>query len=99
MCTCSLFAQPDTEEKKSIKIPAIETKKKDTTPKLIIKPDSKIGLTKPKKNVSGIPIESKISIKKPEKEFSMIHDDGLRNPGELFEKRFKKVAVEQRDWL
>jgi hypothetical protein len=95
LCTCSLFAQPDSDEKKSIKIPAIETKKKDSTPKLIIKPDSKIGLTKPKTNSLGVPIESKVSIKKTQKEFSMIDDNGLRNPGELFEKRFNKVAVEQ----
>ncbi|WP_460218962.1 hypothetical protein [Psychroserpens sp. MEBiC05023] len=95
LCACSLFAQPDTEDKKSIKIPAIETKKKDSTPRLIIKPDSKISLTKPKKNISGIRTESKVSIKKNKKEFSMIDNSGLRNPGELFEKRFNKVAVEQ----
>lgn len=95
ICTSSLFAQPDTEEKKSIKIPAIETKKKDSTPRLIIKPDSKIGITKPKKNIAGIPTESKVSIKKPQKEFSMFDNSGLRKPGELFEKRFNKVAVEQ----
>ena len=93
--TCALFAQPDKDEKKSIRIPAIEKKDKDSTPRLIIKPDSKIGITKPKKNIAGIPTESKISIKKPEKEFSMIHDNGLRNPGELFEQRFNQIAVEQ----
>ena len=95
LCTCSVFAQPDTEKKNSIKIPAIETKKKDTTPQLIIKPKSQIGITDTKKNIGGIPIESKTSIKKSQKEFSMIYDNGLRNPGELFEKRFNKVAVEQ----
>jgi len=95
LCTCSVFAQPDTEKKNSIKIPAIETKKKDTTPQLIIKPKSQIGITDTKKNIGGIPIESKTPIKKSQKEFSMIHDNGLRNPGELFEKRFNKVAVEQ----
>jgi len=95
LCTCSVFAQPDKNEKKSIRIPAIETKEKDSTPQLIIKPDSKIGITKPKKNIAGIPTESKVSLKKPEKEFSMIHDNGLRNPGEIFEQRFNKVAVEQ----
>ncbi|MCK8480627.1 hypothetical protein [Psychroserpens algicola] len=95
LSTFSLFAQPDTEEKKSIKIPAIETKEKDSTKKLIIKPNSKIGITKPKTNSLGIPTESKYSIKKKQKEFSMIDDNGLRNPGELFEKRFNKIAVEQ----
>lgn len=91
----SVFAQPDTEKKNSIKIPAIETKKKDTTPQLIIKPNSKIGLTKPKKNNSGISIESKVSIEKEKKEFSMFDNKGLRNPGEIYEKRFNKIAVEQ----
>ncbi|MDG5491978.1 hypothetical protein [Psychroserpens sp. SPM9] len=96
LSTCVLFAQqPDNNEKKSIRIPAVEKKDKDSTPRLIIKPESKIGITKSKKNIAGIPTESKISIKKPEKEFSMIHDNGLRNPGELFEQRFNKVAVEQ----
>ncbi|MFD2917716.1 hypothetical protein [Psychroserpens luteus] len=93
-----VFAQPDTNEKKSIKIPAKETEKKDTTSvKLDIKPNSKIGITKTKKNIAGItiPKESKESATKPKKEFSMIHDNGLRNPGELFQEKFNKVAVEQ----
>nr|WP_321223534.1 hypothetical protein [uncultured Psychroserpens sp.] len=93
-----VYAQPDTNEKKSIKIPAKETEKKDTTQvKLDIKPNSKIGITKTKKNIAGItiPKEKKVSIAKPQKEFSMIDDNGLRNPGEMFEQRFNKVAVEQ----
>jgi hypothetical protein len=93
-----VYAQPDKNEKKSIKIPAKETEKKDTTSvKLDIKPNSKIGITKVKKNFAGItvPKESKGTITKPKKEFSMIDDNGLRNPGELFEERFNKVAVEQ----
>ena len=41
-----VYAQPDKNEKKSIKIPAKETEKKDTTSvKLDIKPNSKIGIT------------------------------------------------------
>ncbi|WP_052184155.1 hypothetical protein [Psychroserpens sp. Hel_I_66] len=93
-----LFAQPDTNEKKSIKIPAKETEKKDTTQvRLDIKPNSSISITNTKKNISGItvPKESKESLTTPTKEFSMIDNSGLRNPGELFEKRFNKVAVEQ----
>ncbi|WP_052467145.1 hypothetical protein [Psychroserpens damuponensis] len=93
-----VFAQPDTNEKKSIKIPAKETKKKDTASvKLDIKPNSKLSITKTKKNISGIsvPKVSKESITKPKKEFSMIHDNGLKNPGDLFEAKFNKVAVEQ----
>lgn len=94
-----VFAQPpDTNEKKTIKIPAKETEKKDTTSvNLDIKPNSKIGITKTNKNIAGIniPKESKGSITKTKKEFSMIDDNGLRNPGEMFEQRFNKVAVEQ----
>lgn len=91
----SVFAQPDTEKKNAIKIPAIETKKPDTSSqKLIIKPKSNIGITKTKKNISGIPLESKYKLSKPKKEFSMIDNSGLRNPGEIFEKRFNNVATE-----
>jgi hypothetical protein len=93
-----VFAQPDTNKKNSIKIPAKETKKKDTTSvKLDIKPNSSIGITKNKKNIAGItiPKENKMSIKKSKKDFSMIDNNELRNPGELFEEKFNKVAVEQ----
>ncbi|SDS42000.1 hypothetical protein SAMN04515667_2137 [Formosa sp. Hel1_31_208] len=96
VCMSSVSAQPDTEKKNSIKIPAVETKKPDTTSKkLIIKPNSNFGLTKTKKNIGGIPLESKTAITKPKKEFSMIDSNGLRNPGELFEERYNKVATEK----
>ena len=87
------YAQPDTEKKNSIKIPAIETKKPDTSSqKLIIKPKSNIGITKTKNN---IPLESKYKLSKPQKEFSMIDNSGLRNPGEIFEKRYNdRIATE-----
>jgi len=93
-----VFAQPDTNDKKSIKIPAKETKKKDTTSiKLDIKPNSKLGITKTDKNIAGItiPKESKTNVTNTKKEFSMIEDNGLRNPGELFEEKFNKVSVKQ----
>jgi hypothetical protein len=93
-----VYAQPDANKKKSIRIPAKETEKKDTTSvKLIIKPDSKIGITKIKNNITGITVakEDNNSITTPKKEFSMIDDNELRNPGELFEQRFNKVAVKQ----
>jgi hypothetical protein len=91
-------ALQDRNEKKSIKIPAKKTEKKDTVSvKLDITPNSKISITNTTKSISGIkvPNERKISISKPKKEFSMIDDNQLRNPGEMFEKRFNKVAVEQ----
>jgi hypothetical protein len=88
----------DRNEKKSIKIPAKKIEKKDTAAvKIDIKPNSKTSITNTTKTISGIkvPSESKISITAPKKEFSMIDDNQLRNPGEMFEKRFNKVAVEQ----
>lgn len=42
-----------------------------------------------------MPKERKTAIANPKKDFSMIDDSGLRNPGELFEQQFNKVAVEQ----
>ncbi len=92
------YALQDRSEKKSIKIPAKKTQKKDTVSvKLDIKSNPKISITNTTNTISGIklPNKSKISIGKPKKEFSMIDDNQLRNPGEMFEKRFNKVAVEQ----
>ena len=92
------YALQDRNEKNSIKIPARKTEKKDTTlVKSEIKPSSNISITNTSKSILGIkvPNKSKISIKAPKKEFSMIDDNQLRNPGEMFEKRYNKVAVEQ----
>lgn len=85
---------PDSEEK-SIKIPAKETKEKDSTPtQFKIKPNSKIEITKTDKNISGIPV--KIRELKPQKnEFSMFDNSNLRNPGEIFEKRYNAKLEEQ----
>lgn len=88
------FSQVDKSETKSIKIPAKQIEKKDSLPSSFeIKPNEKFNI--PKVNKKGEESLNKITIKKPEKPFSMIDDNGLRQPGELFEKRFNKVAVEQ----
>ena len=88
------FAQVDKSEQKSIKIPAKVIEKKDSLPSSFeIKPNEKFSVPKVKK--SGKNDLNKITIKKPEKPFSMIDDNPLRQPGEIFEKRFNKVAVEQ----
>ncbi len=90
------YAQVDKNERKSIRIPAKEIEKLDTLPAgFEIKPNEKFKMPIPKTETKGIPLESKITIKTPDKPFSMIDDNGLRNPGEMFEKRFNKVAVEQ----
>lgn len=90
------YAQVDRNEKNSIPIPAKEIEKLDTLPTSFeIKPNEKFRMPIPKADSKGVPLESKITIKTPDKPFSMIDDNGLRNPGEMFEKRFNKVAVEQ----
>ena len=89
------LAQTDSENK-SIKIPATESKQTDTLPENIkIKPLPDISLSKPEKNISGIPYKSKVEIKELDKEFSMIDNNKLINPGTIFEKRWNGKAVEQ----
>ena len=89
-------AQPNPDsEKKSITIPAKETKEKDSTPtQFKIKPNSKIEITKTDKNIKGIPVKIR-ELKPQQKEFSMFDDSNLRNPGELFEKRYNAQLEEQ----
>ncbi|WP_152604784.1 hypothetical protein [Psychroserpens jangbogonensis] len=89
-------AQPNPDsEKKSITIPAKETKEKDSTPtQFKIKPNSKIEITKTDKNIKGIPVKIR-ELKPQQKEFSMFDDSNLRNPGELFEKRYNAKLEEQ----
>lgn len=92
----SFAQQPDNNEKKSLKIPAIETDIKDSIPSALnIKPESKFSIRNPEKSNIKNPLDSKITIKNPEKEFSMIDDNPLMQPGAIYEQRFNKVAVEQ----
>jgi hypothetical protein len=85
-----VFAQQTEKENQSIKIPAIETKDKDSTNISIVPEDKKISPnTLGTKNYKPLPIE------KPKEEFSMIDNSTLRDPGELFEERWNKKAVEQ----
>ncbi len=89
------FAQIDKNETKSIKIPAKQIEKKDSLPTSFeINPKEKFSIPKINKNSEENSL-NKITIKTPDKPFSMIDDSDLRQPGEIFEKRFNKVAVEQ----
>ena len=91
-----LNAQVNDDKKKSVKIPATESKKKDSTPSSFkIKPKDNIGLSKTKKNINGIPITNKVTIKEHKEEFSMFDNSTLINPGVIFEKRWNQKAVEQ----
>lgn len=85
-------AQVPDKEKKSIRIPAETSKtKKDSSlikakvAPILKKEDSKSGESnnQPKKFI----------LKETEKPFSMIEDDGLKSPSEIFEERWKKEAV------
>lgn len=89
-------AQPNPDnEKKSIKIPAKETEEKDSVPtQFVIKPNAKIEITKTDENINGIPVKIR-ELKPDKKEFSMFDDSNLRNPGELFEKRYNAKLEEQ----
>ncbi|SHH61413.1 hypothetical protein [Winogradskyella jejuensis] len=89
----SLNAQVTDKEKKSIRIPAVESKKeKDSTPKKIKvapKKNPKADADKSKNNSATI---SRTKVKELERPFSMTGGDGLRSPGEIFEERWRKEA-------
>ncbi|WP_179353846.1 hypothetical protein [Winogradskyella vidalii] len=88
-----VFAQVTDKEKKSIRIPAekSETEKDSALVKIKVAPilekeeDKSGGNTENK--------EDKFVIRETKKPFSMIENDGLKSPGEIFEKRWKKEAV------
>jgi hypothetical protein len=84
------FAQQTERENTSIKIPAVETKDKDSS-SISIKPEDKKNIP----NTSGIINNRPLPIEKPKEEFSMFDNSTLRDPGELFEERWNKKAVEQ----
>ena len=86
-----VFAQQPDSEIKSIKIPAIESKDKDSVNLSIpIKPGVKSNLPNSKGAIT-YPMPNT----KPKEEFSMFDNSTLRDPGELIEQRWNKKAVEQ----
>lgn len=89
LCGTVVFAQVNDKEKKSIRIPAEPSKtKKDSIPQRIkVAPK----LDKKEDKSSGTAKEEKKYITKiSEKPFSMIEDDGLKSPSEIYEKRWSK---------
>ncbi len=86
----SVFAQVTDKEKKSIRIPAEPSKtKKDSIPvKIKVAPK----LDKEEDKASGGSEENKkFSNKNSERRrFSMIEEDGLKSPSEIYEKRWSK---------
>ncbi|WP_369996155.1 hypothetical protein [Winogradskyella sp.] len=96
LCATMSFAQEKEKakevkdkENKSIRIPAEPSKiKKDSTPvKIKVEPK----LDKEENTSSGKSEEKKkFVLKESEKPFSMTEQDGLKDPGEIFEKRWSK---------
>ena len=85
----TVYAQVPDKEKKTIRIPAEPSKKeKDSIPvKIKVAPK----LEKKEDKASGKAEEKKkFIIKKSDKPFSMIEEDGLKSPSEIFEKRWAK---------
>ncbi|MEY8849050.1 hypothetical protein AB9K26_09550 [Psychroserpens sp. XS_ASV72] len=97
----SFYGQSQTKtdpdgEKKSIKIPA-KPKENDSTPqpsKIEIKPNSENSITKTDKNINGIPVKVR-ELKPEEEQFSMFPKSKLRDPGEIFEKRYNAKMEDQ----
>ena len=92
LLTCTVvFSQVTDKENKTIRIPAepSETKKDSlptkikVEPKLEKKDDKSSGNSKDEE-------KKKFIIKESEKPFSMIEEDGLKSPAEIFEKRWSK---------
>ncbi|GGI57460.1 hypothetical protein GCM10011444_17690 [Winogradskyella haliclonae] len=81
------------KEKKTIRIPAVESKKeKDSTPiriKVAPKKNPKADIDKSNTKSNTISRKKATEVERP---FSLIYDDGLRSPGEIFEERWKKEA-------
>lgn len=93
-----LSAQVDSRNK-SIKIPAVKTEDKRDSTKLNIKAETKVKegeIDAPKNKISGTnKPENDFDMNKPKKPFSMLSDNTLRHPGELFEERWRKKAEDE----
>ncbi|MCC1485082.1 hypothetical protein [Winogradskyella immobilis] len=92
----TLNAQGPDKEKKSIRIPAVKSKKeKDSTPnriKVAPKKNPKADNKDKAKNAGEVKEKKKYVIKESERPFSMTYNDGLRSAGEIFEERWNKQA-------
>ncbi len=94
-----VFAQKDKKkeikdkENRSVRIPAeVSKKKKDSSlVKIKVAPIPKKAEDKTKADSKDA--KKKFVIKESEKPFSMIDDDGLKSPSEIYEKRWKKEAM------
>lgn len=96
LISIQLSAQVDSENK-SIRIPAEETKDKDSSSALEIKPEKTLpSLSKSSNKTTTLPYESKVKLKEHKEEFSMIDNSNLMNPGSIYEERWKKRMQDQK---
>ncbi|NRD20010.1 hypothetical protein HNV08_08115 [Winogradskyella eckloniae] len=95
LCSTMVFAQIKDKKTKSIHIPAVESKKDKDSSLVKVKVAPKLKKEEEdKKNESKSKVgEEKFIIREREKPFSMIEDDGLKSPSEIYEKRWNKDAV------
>ena len=88
------YSQIDSQNN-GLEIPAVPESNQNKTEDIKKLPLENKGLSNIQKNISGIPFSSNIKIKSQEEEFSMIDNSNLMDPGQIFEERYKKKAIEQ----
>lgn len=88
-----VFSQVTDKENKSIRIPAEESKKVKDSSLIKVKVEPILKKEDQKSDDKSKKEEEKFVIRETEKPFSMTENDGLKNPGEIFEKRWNKEAV------
>jgi len=88
-----VFAQIKDKEKKTIRIPATPSKKKVDSSLIKVKVAPKLEKETEKASGNAKNAEKKFIIKESKNPFSMIENDGLTSPSEIFEKRWHKEAA------
>ena len=89
-----VFAQVKDKQNKSMPIPAEPSKKEKDSVQVKIKVEPILKKEEEDKAKSDTKAEEKkFVIRETEKPFSMIDDDGLKSPSEIYEKRWKKEAA------
>lgn len=88
-----VFAQVNDKEKKSIRIAAEPSKKKKDSALIKVKVAPILKKEDKKNSGDAKKAEKKFVFKESKKPFSMIDNDGLKSPSEIYEKRWNKEAV------
>lgn len=93
LCGTMAFAQIKDKENKSIPIPAEPSKKKKDSTLIKVKVAPILKKEDEKTSGKSKEEEKKFVFKETEKPFSMTENDGLKSPGEIYEKRWRKEAA------